>query len=265
MKMLTGNLAPSAGEVLVNGASLHADPKTAKRHLGYLPEQPPVYPELTVDEYLRYCAALHGIARREQAAAVESAKRDCGLADVGARLVGNLSKGYQQRVGIAQAIIHRPPVVILDEPTVGLDPIQIREIRKLIADLGRNHSVIVSSHILSEIEAVCSRVMIIALGRVVYNESLAETAAGKFVSVLASFRNPPEQSALTAIAGVKSATHLGDGHFRIDRNGTDDPRAAIAEAAARGGWSLYELSAQRRTLEDIFVELTLRDAARAAA
>ncbi len=265
MKMLTGNLAPSAGEILVKGVSLHADPKAAKRFLGYLPEQPPVYPELTVDEYLRYCASLHGIAKAAQVAAVESAKRDCGLADVGKRLVGNLSKGYQQRVGIAQAIIHRPPVVILDEPTVGLDPIQIREIRRLIADLGQNHSVIVSSHILSEIQAVCSRVMIIARGHVVYNESLAETRAGKFVSVNASFRKPPEQSALAAIAGVKSATHLGDGSFRIDRDGESDPREAIAEAAARGGWGLYELRAQMHTLEDIFVELTLRDAARAAA
>ncbi len=265
MKMLTGNLAPSTGEVFVKGTSLHEQPKAAKQSLGYLPEQPPVYPELTVDEYLRYCASLHGVAKADQNAAIESAKRDCGLTDVGQRLVGNLSKGYQQRVGIAQAIIHRPPVVILDEPTVGLDPIQIREIRKLIADLGQNHSVIVSSHILSEIEAVCSRVMIIARGQVVYNESLDATRAGVFVNVVASFRQPPEQSALATLAGVKSVSHAGDGTFRITRDGANDPRDAIAAAAAQGGWGLYELSAQRHTLEDIFVELTLRDAARAAA
>ncbi|MGH8456565.1 MAG: ABC transporter ATP-binding protein, partial [Stenotrophobium sp.] len=156
MKMLTGNLAPSSGTALIKGVSLHDAPTAAKRNLGYLPEQPPVYPELTVDEYLRYCAGLHGIASAQRAAAVKQAKKSCGLADTGQRLIGNLSKGYQQRVGLAQAIIHRPSVIVLDEPTVGLDPIQIREIRSLITELGQTHSVILSSHILPEIQAVCS-------------------------------------------------------------------------------------------------------------
>ncbi|MFA5938434.1 MAG: ABC transporter ATP-binding protein [Sinimarinibacterium sp.] len=265
MKMLTGNLAPSGGEILVKGESLHDEPKAAKRHLGYLPEQPPVYPELTVDEYLRYCAGLHRIVAKARDAAVESAKRDCGLGEVGQRLIGNLSKGYQQRVGIAQAIIHRPPVVILDEPTVGLDPIQIREIRKLIKDLGQNHSVILSSHILPEIQAVCSRVMIIARGRVVYNETLEASRAGRMGAISLGLRRAPDIAALSAIAGVKHVGALEDGRFRIDPAADADPREAIADAAARGNWGLFELSAHTHTLEEVFVELTSGDETRSAA
>lgn len=265
MKMLTGNLAPSEGEVLIGGVSMHDDPKVAKRALGYLPEQPPVYPELTVDEYLSYCAALHGIAKTDRAQALVSAKHDCGLSDVGARLVGNLSKGYQQRVGIAQAIIHRPPVVILDEPTVGLDPIQIREIRHLIAQLGQNHSVILSSHILPEVQAVCGRVIIVARGRMVYNDSLEATRADRFGAVLVGLRKAPDQAALAGIAGITGVTALGEGRFRLGCAPGTDPREAIADAAASGGWGLFELSAQMRTLEEIFVELTSGDEPRAAA
>ena len=137
MQMICGNLAPTSGQIRVNGIDILDNPKDAKRELGYLPEIPPVYRELTVDEYLGYCARLHGIPRDRQKAALEQAKDRCGLTDVGERLIGNLSKGYQQRVGIAQAILHMPAVIILDEPTVGLDPLQIREIRELIRELGK--------------------------------------------------------------------------------------------------------------------------------
>lgn len=174
LRMLAGSLAPSSGRVRICGLDMAEAPVRAKARLGYLPERPPLYPELTVDEYLGFCARLHGVARRARRDALASAKRDCGLADTGRRLLGNLSKGYQQRVGIAQAILHRPDVVILDEPTVGLDPNQIREIRGLIARLGENHSVLLSSHILPEIRAACSRVMIIHGGRVVFNRPMAE-------------------------------------------------------------------------------------------
>ena len=266
MKMLTGNLAPSAGEVLIKGEPLRESPKRAKRHLGYLPEQPPVYPELSVDEYLRFCAGLHGIERKALADALATAKRACGLADVGSRLIGNLSKGYQQRVGIAQAIIHRPPVVILDEPTVGLDPIQIREIRALIAELGKSHSVILSSHILPEIQAVCDRVMIIARGRVVFNEPLL--AGDEQASIIVGLKRPPPLEALTAIAGIEAASVLGNGpdhgRFLITALRGTDPREALALAPAGGGWGLVELHAQQRTLEEIFVELTSGDLRAAA-
>ena len=264
MKMLTGNLSPSEGEVLIKGVSLREEPKAAKTHLGYLPEQPPVYPELTPDEYLDYCAGLHGIARNARAAVVAVANKDCGLTEVSGRLIGNLSKGYQQRVGLAQAIIHRPPVVVLDEPTVGLDPIQIREIRSLITDLAKNHSVILSSHILPEIQAVCSRVMIVNRGAAVYNESLDVLRDARNAVVVAAFRRSPDQAALARIAGVSAATSLGEGRWQFGADG--DVREAIADAAARGNWGLIELRAQQRTLEEIFVSLTISDdAARRAA
>ncbi|HUP91520.1 MAG TPA: ABC transporter ATP-binding protein [Solimonas sp.] len=255
MKMLTGNLAASSGEVFIKGRSLREDPKSAKQHLGYMPEQPPVYPELTVDEYLDFCGSLHGIARGARAAAVASAKRDCGLVDVGGRLIGNLSKGFQQRVGLAQAIIHRPEVVVLDEPTVGLDPIQIREIRTLITDLGKAHSVILSSHILPEIQAVCGRVMIINRGRLVYNQTIAEANAGAG-TLFVGLRNAPQLSELAILPGVKTATALGEGRYRLSAHEGADPREAIAEAAVRNRWGLLELRLQARTLEDVFVELT---------
>ncbi|GAC1629324.1 MAG: ABC transporter ATP-binding protein [Nevskia sp.] len=256
MKMLAGVLAQSSGSVRINGVAMAEDPRAAKRSLGYLPEQPPVYPELTVDEYLRYCAGLHGVARGERAAAVTRAKKSCGLSEVAGRLIGNLSKGYQQRVGIAQAIIHRPAVVILDEPTVGLDPIQIREIRTLIKELGAQHSVILSSHILPEIQAVCSRVMIIDKGRAVYSEPLKAAGTEGFSTVLAGFRQSPQVSALSALAGVKRFEALGNGQVRFHLEAGADPREAIAEAAVRGGWGLTELRAEIRTLEEIFVALT---------
>jgi ABC-2 type transport system ATP-binding protein len=260
MKMLAGVLAPSTGSVKINGVDLREEPKAAKRHLGYLPEQPPVYPELTVDEYLAFCADLHGIAAGERASAIASAKKDCGLTGVGGRLVGNLSKGFQQRVGLAQAIIHRPPVVILDEPTVGLDPIQIREIRTLITELGKSHSVILSSHILPEIQAVCGRVMIINRGRVVYNEPVAHNAhAG---AVVVQLRRPPAASELASVAGVAGVQDLGDGRFRLACAAAADPREAVAERAARGNWGLLELRGEVKTLEEIFVELTSGDEAR---
>jgi len=256
MKMLTGNLAPTAGEVWIKGQSVREAPKAAKSALGYLPEQPPVYPELTVDEFLDYAASLHGIGRQARAEAVASAKRDCGLSDVGRRLIGNLSKGYQQRVGLAQAIIHRPPVIVLDEPTVGLDPIQIREIRSLIAALARNHSVILSSHILPEIQMVCSRVMIINAGRVVYSESLETVNKQRFTAVNLQVRRMPDARTLETLDGVRSVLALGEGRFRVECVAGADPREAIADAAIRGGWGLLELHAQINTLEEIFVSLT---------
>ncbi len=261
MKMLAGCLAPSAGTVSINGVDLRENPSRAKQHLGYLPEQPPVYPELTVDEYLTYCAGLHGITGSQRAGAVASAKKDCGLADVGRRLIGNLSKGYQQRVGLAQAIIHRPPVIVLDEPTVGLDPIQIREIRALITELGKSHSVILSSHILPEIQAVCGRVMIIHRGHVVYNEPV-RTSHGAALTV--EFRRPPKADDLRSFTGVKQVAELGGGRFRLHCADNADPREALAELASRNNWGLLELRTEAKTLEEIFVELTAGDEPRAA-
>jgi len=254
LKMLAGCLAASSGSVRINGIDVAENPKLAKAHLGYLPEQPPVYPELTVDEYLRYAAGLHGVPGAEREAAVTRAKQSCGLADVAERLIGNLSKGYQQRVGIAQAIIHRPKVVILDEPTVGLDPNQIREIRSLIASLGAAHSVILSSHILPEIQAVCGRVMIINKGRVVYNEAVDKQL--RVSNVILGVKRAPDNSVLQNFAGVTQVQSLPNGLLRLSVADGADPREALASAAASNNWGLYELRAEGKTLEEVFVELT---------
>lgn len=172
MQMLTGNLAPTSGEIQISAVDLLDKPRKAKQHIGYLPEQPPVYRDLTVNEYLNYCARLRNVPAIRCKDAVDRVSVRCGLKDVRKRLIGNLSKGYQQRVGIAQAILHNPAVVILDEPTVGLDPIQIREIRHLIRELGQEHGIILSTHILPEVQAVCDRVQILNHGRTVFNGSL---------------------------------------------------------------------------------------------
>ena len=173
MQLLTGNITASSGTVNINGINLQDQPIAAKQQLGYLPETPPLYRDMTVVEYLRYCALLHDIPKKSLNNAINKVIQRCDLTSMQHRLIANLSKGYQQRVGIAQAIIHEPAVIILDEPTVGLDPIQIQEIRKLIKTLAQTHSVLLSTHILQEVEAICDRVHIINQGQTVFVDSLA--------------------------------------------------------------------------------------------
>jgi ABC-2 type transport system ATP-binding protein len=263
MQIISGNLAPSAGRVLIGGVDILDEPAAAKANLGYLPEQPPLYRELTVDEYLRYCARLNRIPRSRMRAAIDSAKQRCGLGDVGRRLIGNLSKGYQQRVGIAQAIIHSPAVVILDEPTVGLDPIQIREIRGLIRELGGDHSVILSTHILPEVQAVCDRVQIIHRGALVFNDTIGGLQRQMLVSCLSiRFRRPPPRAELEAAPGVAGVEDLGDGHFRLQyAPDVEDTAERLIELAVGRGWRPYEAVQERRTLEEIFVDITRSEAA----
>ncbi len=264
MQMLTGNLAPSAGHIEVNGIDLLDNPREAKRELGYLPEQPPLYRELTVDEYLHYCARLNRLARSAIKAAVNSAKERCGLGNVSKRLISNLSKGYQQRVGIAQAILHNPAVVILDEPTVGLDPIQIREIRSLIRELGENHGIILSTHILPEVQGTCNRVQIINQGKLVYSDNMANLEQSfQARQLILQLRNPPTLTDLESITGVTDAQALTDHRFLISFD-TDSPAEAIVDAASEHGWGLQELTPERRSLEQLFVELTSKDHGEAA-
>ncbi len=257
MQILTGNLAPTQGRVTIAGHDLLDDPRAAKRALGYLPETPPVYRDLTVDEYLDFCAALHGIVRGERRAASARAKERCGLHENGRRLIGNLSKGFQQRVGLAQAIIHLPPVIVLDEPTVGLDPIQIREIRQLIRELGREHGVILSTHILPEVQATCDRVQIIHRGRLVLDDTIAGLERRMQSSALvAGFRQPPDRAALAALPGVREVQEEAGGRLRLYHDPAQDPVEALLRLALERGWGLTELVPQRASLEDIFVSLT---------
>jgi len=261
MQMLTGNLAPSSGEVDICGIDLIDQPTKAKSRIGYLPEIPPLYRELKVDEYLALAGRLHNVKQNALAKAVEHAKNRCGLPDMGGRLIGALSKGYQQRVGIAQAIIHEPDVIILDEPTIGLDPNQIREIRTLIRDLGRDHSLILSTHILPEVEAVCDRVQILHRGEVVFNDSIAalkQFRGGQTLQL--GLRTPPPVDEISRAAGGASVDAVNAHLFRVHPSGAVDPTDDLVRASVERGWGLFQLQPAQASLEEVFVQLTYREA-----
>jgi len=264
MNVITGNLAPSAGSITIAGHDLLDDPKAAKGAIGYLPEQPPLYRDFTVNEYLDFCAALNRLPRNKQLGAREAAKEKTGLTEVANRLIGNLSKGYQQRVGIAQAIIHMPPVVILDEPTVGLDPIQIREIRLLIRELGKDHSVILSTHILPEVQATCDQVQIINNGKLVLHDSIDGLEHHlQSSSLTVAFRNTPETSELESISGIKKVEQQREGRLRLFYEPDQDPTDKIVSRSAEHQWGLYEIRPGRVSLEDIFLHLTTDESTQA--
>lgn len=257
MQMLTGNLAPSAGEISICGIDLLAQPTAAKAKIGYLPENPPLYRDLTVDEYLRLSVKLHRVPKARAREAARVAKERCGLDAVGRKLIGTLSKGYQQRVGIAQAIAHEPDVLILDEPTVGLDPNQIRDIRALIRELGGARSVILSTHILAEVEAICDRVQIMHHGKVVYSDTIGALQAfhsGR--TVLLGLRRPPAEKELAAVAGVTSVERVSDKLYRLQFGAERDPTDQLVARAVEKNWGLYQLAPAQTSLEDVFVNLT---------
>ncbi len=257
MQMITGNLAPSTGKVTICGVDLLDDPKTAKAEIGYLPEQPPVYRDFTVDEYLNFCARINRISKDKISRAVDQAKQRCGLTEVSKRLIANLSKGFQQRVGIAQAIIHSPAIVVLDEPTVGLDPIQIREIRSLIRELSSEHGVILSTHILPEVQMTCDRVQIINKGKLVYSDDIANLDQRmRATTLLLELRKPPSEDVLQNLSGINRCEALGNNHFRLHHTHEQNPAEQIAEQAVKQGWGLLTLSPERKSLEQVFVEIT---------
>lgn len=258
MQMLSGNLAPSNGSIAIAGIDLLEEPTLAKRRLGYLPEVPPLYPEMTLLEYLDFCGRLHSLKRTARQAAIKRVIEQCDLGEMRHRLISNLSKGYQQRVGIAQAVLHDPEVVILDEPTVGLDPIQIRDIRSLIRQLGEQHAVILSTHILPEVQEICSRVLIINHGSAVFESSLADLARGTANSVRISATALPDDDTLLATRTVENIQRINNETVIIDVNG--DPADLLANAVS-SGWGIREFTPQQRTLEQIFVEITTQDVA----
>ncbi|MCP3848671.1 MAG: ATP-binding cassette domain-containing protein [Gammaproteobacteria bacterium] len=271
LKMLTGNLAPTHGSIKIAGIDLMDSPIKAKEKIGYLPDTPPLYKELTVDEYLNYCAQLNKIKKAQLKQAVNMAKERCGLTEHGQRVINNLSKGYQQRVGIAQAIIHSPDIVILDEPTVGLDPIQMVEIRKLIQELGQTHSVMLSSHILPEVQAICDNVQIINQGKLVFDASIKQLNQHMQTHTLRmSCSQPVDIKKLKALENLSSVEHQGN-HFILQcasnissdsENSNKDNSAAIIETsqqlialANKNQWGLYEIYPEKQTLEDVFMTL----------
>ena len=265
MNILTGYLAPTSGEVKVAGFSLPEQTQQAKACVGYLPEQPPLYPEMTVQEYLDFAAELKGIKKKaERKEQVLRAARRTGLEDVLPRLIRSLSKGYRQRVGIAQALLGAPQLIILDEPTVGLDPAQVIEIRRLIQELGKTHTVILSSHILSEVQAVCSQVLILSKGQLVAVGAPEQLAgmldSGSRLHATVLGEGKAVLKAVGEIPGIRRVAleSEADGQVTFTAESVDaaDRRAEVSRALSRAGCTVLALAAESRTLEEIFLALT---------
>lgn len=260
MKILTGFMPATSGTARIAGFDVFDQPIEVKRNIGFLPETPPVYPEMQVEDYLAFSAALHGVTSSKTKAAVNMALEKTSLGDVRKRLIGNLSKGYRQRVGLAQALAHNPQVLILDEPTVGLDPKQIIEIRELIKSLGGDHTVILSSHILPEVTATCQRIIVINKGHIVAEDTLDRltTRLKKGLIYSMTVRNPDQAgvAALRQIAGVKDVSAVGPKLVVEINAGGAEVRDKIVETAVQKGMGVLEFSAERVSLEEIFLQLT---------
>ncbi len=265
MRFLTCFLPPTAGKVEVAGFDVLENPLEVKKRIGYLPETPPVYPEMEVGEYLTYVGRLKGISSGDVARRVDEVAEKCAVGDVKTKLIGKLSKGYRQRVGLAQAIIHNPDVLVLDEPTSGLDPKQIIETRGLIKNLSGEHTIILSTHILSEVEHSCEQVIIIAQGKVVAKDTVANLTnrlrGSEAIAVEVEGAAAGEvQQKLEQISGVSRVVpkQAADSRciFEVESLHGRSVRADVARAVVNAGWNLQELRAVGVSLEDIFLQLT---------
>ena len=260
LKMLTGVLEPTEGRVLIEGTDTANDRLLAQRRIGYLPETCPLYPEMAVVEYLEYVAELRGIPKEQQLLAVKEAIANTELLEKARNPIGTLSKGYRQRVGVAQALLHNPEILILDEPTSGLDPSQINHMRSLIRTLSKKSTVILSTHVLQEVEAVCDRVIILSRGKVAVDSDMESLQSSNRL-VLYVDRGPEDvRKTLHGIAGIRAMTVLsmtdGEGRYAIDCDGEVNALgAATAKAVVDSGMRLYSLQTEKRTLETIFREI----------
>jgi ABC-2 type transport system ATP-binding protein len=273
MRVITGFFPPTSGNVRVAGYDVVDEPMEAKRRTGYLPETPPIYPDMTVVEYLAFVARIKGVSRRELKSRLDDIVEKCAVGDVRNRQIGKLSKGYRQRVGLAQALIHNPDVLVLDEPTAGLDPKQIIETRELITGLAGQHTVILSTHILPEVSKTCQRVVVINAGQIVAvgtpNELMRRLQG--FETVLVTVEGP-------AAAIIEKFQRVGGVNWVEPRESVDgrvtlevhsekekDVRAELARATVESGWKLYELKTSGLSLEEIFLKLTTKDVSEEAA
>jgi ABC-2 type transport system ATP-binding protein len=266
MRILSSFMPPTSGRATIAGFDVFEQSQQARSHLGYMPENVPLYTEMRVTEYLNYRAALKGVPHRRIAERVGDVKELCGLKDVERKLIGALSKGYRQRVGLADALVHEPDLLILDEPTSGLDPNQIRQVRDLIKNLGRQHTILLSTHILPEVEMTCSRVIIINKGQIEACDTpenlLGEIRTARGVTLEAKVGAEDGAEQLKQIAGVRDVTVAADGEwqtFSLRVESGADVREEVFRLAADRRWSVRELSQRRATLEDVFVELTHAD------
>ena len=265
MKILTGYLLPSGGEASVGGLDVVTDSLEVRRRIGYLPETTPLYAEMRVDDYLRFTAEIRGVPAGRRRSAIDRAVQLCGLARVTGKNIDELSKGFRQRVGLAQAIVHDPPVLVLDEPTSGLDPNQIVEVRKLIERLGQEHTVVLSTHYLQEVEKSCSRVIIVNQGVIVADGTQAELVAKRPAGPIRARVRGPEAQVIEKCAEALPGSQLtvvdrsGDAvTYHLD-GGTDAApvEQALGRLIVQNGWDLLELVRERATLEDVFRSLTL--------
>jgi len=264
MRILTGFIPATEGRVTVAGWDVFEDSLEVRRHIGYMPENNPLYVDMRVGEYLKFRARLKGVPRADRKERVQEAMERTGIADVQKRVIGQLSKGYRQRVGLADALLHEPDLLILDEPTIGLDPVQIRQVRELIRELGKQHTILLSTHILPEVEMTCNRVIIIHRGKILASDTPENLRrllrSGGVVTVEMRAPLAEAESVLPTLPGVASATVTAgdDGWIRatVEARAEADPREAIYQTAVRHGWTLRELTRSRTTLEDIFVQVT---------
>lgn len=268
MKILTGFMPATSGTATIAGHDVFNDALEVKRNIGYLPETPPVHLEMQVDDYVAFAARLKQVPKDRVKGAVDLALEKTGLTDVRHRLVGNLSKGYRQRVGLAQALVHSPKVLILDEPTVGLDPKQIIEIRELIKGLAGHHTVVLSTHILPEVTATCQRIIVINKGRIVAEDTLDRLTTrlkrGLIYSLVVKTPSDAAIQQLRAIPGVESVAATGPKLVVEIKPDSGEIRDRITEAAVKSGMGLLEFSADRVSLEEVFLQLTTEDSTASA-
>ena len=258
MNILCGTLRQSKGTLLIDGINLSEQPLEAKKHLGFLPQQAPLHLDLTVDEYLYHCARLKWMDEKEIPAAVDKAKHVCGISHYSRRLIKNLSGGYRQRVGIAQSIVHDPKFIVLDEPTNGLDPNQIIEVRNLIKKIGEEKTVLVSTHILSEVEVLCNHIYMIENGVKVFSGTIKEfNNQIDTNAIIVSFKNAPKPSELMNIEGIISVEELPDkGDFRLRFENVENITETIIETSINKSWRLTQINVEKVALDKVFAELS---------
>lgn len=261
MRILAGYLTATSGQATIDGIDVFWNPVEARRRIGYMPENCPLYPEMRVSEYLHFRAGIKGIYGRQRKQRLDYVLRRCWLSDVHRQIVGTLSKGYRQRVGLADALLASPPVLILDEPTAGLDPTQIRSTRELIRELGKEHTILLSTHILSEVEVTCDRAIIISRGRVLASDSLLGLAqrAGQNACLVAHLEGDVTEDAVRTLPGVSDVATQQVGEWtrlRLRSPDMDELATQICNLAASRGWKVREVHPEKQTLEDLFVQIT---------
>ena len=257
MNIMCGVMRQTAGEVYIGGINTLKEPVKARKLIGFLPQKPPLYPDLTVDEYLRFCAEIQWMDKKKIKSAIAAAEERCGITHMKDRLLRNLSGGYQQRVGLAQAILHDPKFVVLDEPTNGLDPNQILEVRQLIKDIAVDRTVMLSTHILSEVQATCSSIKMIEHGRVVFSGSTEDF--DNYIepnTLYLEFDQLPEMDELMKLPGIKRAEALDNHGVRLWYDGERGTIKQVMREAVSRGWDMIELRKEKSSMEAVFAKLS---------